>query len=176
MNDMNTAQPAKNLAQTIVKQIGEEPWEILKDAGEQIFPREGGEKSSGQNLDSSQTEAENKKLLEERDRVRSQRLLEALQRELQDRTKNDLIKSLQDKIAKGEAVYLENYLQLTNEEREFLKKQIETVNREKAQVASQEVSLVEPTAKKSRRLFNFGKKTQMQRQQTQTERPLPPSG
>lgn len=36
--------------------------------------------------------------------------------------------------------------------------------------------LVEPAVKKGRRLFNFGKKTQMQRQQTQTERPLPPSG
>jgi len=167
---MNTAQPAKNL-------VAQEPWEILKDAGEQVFPREsGGEVDPNQNLNLIQAEAENRKLLEERDKVRSQRLLEALQRELQDRTKNDLIKSLQEKIAKGEVVYLENYPQLTPEEKEFLKKQTEMVEEQKANAKNANDKLIEPAVKKGRRLFNFGKKTQMQRQQTQTERPLPPSG
>ena len=158
---MKTVQPAKNL-------VVQESWEILKDAREQVFPH--------QNPNPIQAEAENRKLLEERDKVRSQRLLEALQRELRDRTKNDLIKSLQEKIAKGEVVYLENYPQLTSEEKEILKKQIESVNIQKQQAAREQETLAEPATKKGRRLFNFGKKTQMQRQQTQTERPLPPSG
>ncbi|MCX6705803.1 MAG: hypothetical protein NTV24_01705 [Candidatus Woesebacteria bacterium] len=166
-----------NTAKTIAKQIAQEPWEILKDAGEQVFPRDDGrEVGPNQNLNSAQTEAENKKLLEERDKVRSQRLIEALQTELRDRTKNDLIKALREKIAKGEVVYIENYPQLTPEEKEFLKKQIEMVKIQNQQAAREQETLAEPASKKGRRLFNFGKKTQVQRQQTQTERPLPPSG
>ncbi len=174
---MNTAQPAKNLAQTIAKQVTGEPWEILKEAGNQVFPQEGqGQVSPNQNSNPEQAAIENNKLLEERDRVRSQRLIEALTAELRDKTKGDLIKNLQEKIARGEDVYLDNYPQLTAEEKEMLKKQIETVAIQKQQLQSQNQGLVEPAAKKGRRLFNFGKKTQMQRQQTQTERPLPPSG
>lgn len=174
---MNTAQPAKNLAQTIAKQITQEPWEILKEAGNQVFPQEAqGQGSPNQNSNPEQAAIENNKLLEERDKVKSQRLIEALTAELRDKTKGDLIKNLQEKIARGEDVYLDNYPSLTIEEKESLKKQMEVVRIQKAQTASQTPGLIEPASKKGRRLFNFGKKTQMQRQQTQTERPLPPSG
>lgn len=172
----NVGKSAKKLAQDAVRKIANEPWEILKEGTEQVFPHEGGENGQSQNSDSTRSEMENKKLLEERDKVRSQRLIEALQRELRDRTKNDLIKALQEKIVKGEVIYLENYPQLTPEEKEMLKKQIEIVEVKKAQAVNQGSTLVEPAARKGRRLFDFGKKTQMQRQQTQTERPLPPSG
>lgn len=174
---MNTAQPVKNLAQTIAKQIAQEPWEILKEAGNQVFPQEGqGQVSPNQNSNPEQVAMENNKLLEERDRVRSQRLIEALTAELRDKTKGDLIKNLQEKITRGEDVYLDNYPSLTIEEKESLKKQMEVVRIQKAQTARQTPSLIEPASKKGRRLFDFGRKTQMQRQQTQTERPLPPSG
>lgn len=36
--------------------------------------------------------------------------------------------------------------------------------------------LVEPSTKRSRRLFSFGRKTQAERQKTRVEKPLPPSG
>ncbi len=150
---MDTAQPVKNLAQTIAKQAVQEPWEILKDAREQVFPRE--EQTQGNtDLDKNPEQAatENNKLLEERDRIRSQRLMQALQAELDEikkkKEQEKLLKQQQEQIAEDQKV-----------------------NAKKAND-----KLVEPAVKKGRRLFNFGKKTQMQRQQTQTERPLPPSG
>ena len=174
---MNTAQPAKNLAQTMAKQAAREPWEILKEAGHQVFPQETlGQINSNQNSNPEQAAIENSKLLEERDKIRSQRLIEALTAELRDKTKGDLIKDLQEKIAGGKDVYLDNYPGLTVEEKDSLKKQVEAVEIQKAQKAAQTSSLIEPAVKKGRRLFNFGKKAQLQRKQTQTERPLPPSG
>ena len=178
MND--AAQTTKNLAQKIAKQMANEPFEILKEAKTQV----GGGEELNINSEDSQTggeenpqkNEENTKALAERDKIRSQRLIEALQHELRDTTKSDLIKNLQSKIASGETVYLENYPQLSPEEKEMLKKQIEAVNLQKQQATSKEQGLVEPVPHKGRKLFNFGKKTQMQRQQTQTERPLPPSG
>lgn len=85
----------------------------------------------------------------ERDKIRSQRLMQAFQAELDDIKK----KKQQEKVLKLQ--------------------QEQMVQEQQKNVAS---PLIEPAAKKGRRLFNFGKKTQMQRQQTQTERPLPPSG
>jgi len=131
---MNTAQPAKNLAQTIAKQIAQEPWEILKQAEGQIT---GVGQEQKQETPVQQEVSDNS----ERDKVRSQRLMQALQAEL-DEIKNK-------------------------------KEQEKPPVKEEKKVTP---PLVEPATKKGRRLFNFGKKTQMQRQQTQTERPLPPSG
>lgn len=85
----------------------------------------------------------------ERDKIRSQRLMQAFQAELDD---------IKKKIQQEKAVKLQ---------------QEQMVQEQQKNVAP---PLIEPAAKKGRRLFNFGKKTQMQRQQTQTERPLPPSG
>lgn len=85
----------------------------------------------------------------ERDKVRSQRLMQALQVEL-------------DEIKKKK------------EQEKVLKAQQEQMAKEEEKKVEQ--PLIEPSVRKGRRLFDFGKKTQMQRQQTQTERPLPPSG
>ncbi len=147
---MNTAQPAKNLAQTIAKQIAQEPWEILKQGGRQITGTEQMQKPEMEQEDvGGSSQEENKKLIEERDKIRSQRLMQALQAELDEIKK----KKKQEKILKAQ--------------------QEQAIKEEEKKVTP---SLVEPASKKGRRLFDFGKKTQMQRQQTQTERPLPPSG
>ncbi len=139
---MNTAQPAKNLAQTIAKQIAQEPWEILKQAEGQITGVEGVQQQEApiqQEINDSS----------ERDKVRSQRLMQALQTELDEIKK----KKQQEKALKVH--------------------QEETAQEQQKNTRPQ---LVEPASRKGRQLFNFGKKTQMQRQQTQTERPIPPSG
>ena len=160
--------------------MAQEPWEILKRAGHQVTGLPENLEEFGENLPAQENEAaktaQQEKQLAERDQLRSQRLLEALENELKDLAKNNLVKSLQEKIASGETVYLENYPQLTAEEREILQKQIEAVVLQKKQAGTQTQPLVEPAAKKGRRLFDFGGKTQARRQQTQTERPLPPSG
>ena len=139
---MNTAQPAKNLAQTIAKQIAQEPWEILKQAEGQIMQVE---QVQQQEVAAQQEVNDNS----ERDRIRSQRLMQALQSELDEIKK----KKEQEKVLKAQ--------------------QEQAIKEEEKKVTP---PLVEPAVKKGRRLFSFGKKTQMQRQQTQTERPLPPSG
>lgn len=132
---MNTAQPAKNLAQTIAKQIAQEPWEILKQAEGQIT---GVGEVQQQEVPVQQEASDNS----ERDKIRSQGLMQALQAELDEIKK----KKEQEKPPAKE------------EEKKVIP------------------PLVEPATKKGRRLFDFGKKTQMQRQQTQTEKPLPLSG
>lgn len=140
---MNTTQPAKNLAQTIAKKIAQEPWEILKQAEDQIT---GVGQEQKQETPVQQQEVSDNS---ERDKVRSQRLMQALQTEL-------------DEIKKKK------------QQEKLFKQQQEQVAKEEEKKVEQ--PLVEPAVKKGRRLFSFGKKTQMQRQQTQTERPLPPSG
>lgn len=142
---MNTAQPAKNLAQTIAKKIAQEPWEILKQAEGQIT---GTEQVQQQKEPIQQEVGDNS----ERDRVRSQRLMQALQTELDEIKK----KKQQEKAVKLQ--------------------QEQIAEEQKANSKNANGQLVEPAPRKGRRLFSFGKKTQMQRQQTQTERPLPPSG
>ena len=139
---MNTAQPVKNLAQVVAKQIAQEPWEILKQAEGQIT---GVGQEQKQEAPVQQEVSDNS----ERDKVRSQRLMQALQVEL-------------DEIKKKK------------EQEKVLKAQQEQMAKEEEKKVEQ--PLIEPSVRKGRRLFDFGKKTQMQRQQTQTERPLPPSG
>lgn len=147
----DTTKSAKNLAQTIAKQIAQEPWEILKQGGRQVIGTEQPQTQEGLGQEdiSGGSFEENQKLVSERDKVRSQRLMQALQAELDEIKK----KRQQEKITKEEQE------RLTEEERKKAKQ-----------------PLIEPSVRKGRQLFNFGKKTQMQRQQTQTERPLPPSG
>ncbi len=139
---MNTAQPVKNLAQTIAKQIAQEPWEILKQAEGQIT---GVGEVQQQEVSIQQEVSDNS----ERDKVRSQRLMQALQTEL-------------DEIKKKK------------QQEKALKLQQEQIAKE--QQKNVVPALIDQASRNGRRLFNFGKKTQMQRQQTQTERPLPPSG
>jgi hypothetical protein len=143
MNTANPLKPAKNLVQTIAKQIAQEPWEILKQAEGQVT---GADEQVQQQEAPVQQEASDNS---ERDKIRSQRLMQALQAEL-------------DEIKKKK------------EQEKLLKAQQEQMAKEEEKKITP--PLVEPAVKKGRRLFNFGKKTQMQRQQTQTERPLPPSG
>jgi hypothetical protein len=148
----DSAKSAKNLAQTIAKQIAQEPWEILKQGGRQVAGTEetqGQEFSGQQNETGSDSFEENQKLVSDRDKVRSQRLMQAYQSEL-------------DEIKKKK------------EQEKALKLQQEQLAKEEEKRVEQ--PLIEPASRKGRQIFNFGKKTQMQRQQTQTENPIPPSG
>jgi len=147
----DTTRSAKNLAQAAVKRMAQEPWEILRQAGRQATGTEEIQRP-GENQENYQTDnsfEENKKLVEDRDRIRSQRLMQALQSEL-------------DEIKKKK------------EQEKLVKQQQEQMAKEEQQKVEQ--PLIEPSSRKGRRLFNFGKKTQMQRQQRQTENPIPPSG
>lgn len=142
---MNTAQSTKNLAQTLAKQVVNEPWEILRQAGQQVAGTEVPATPNNNGMEKSAAAVENEKFLANRDKIRSQRLLQALETELKERAR---------------------------------------IRKEKeAKPPPQEIQAPKPlseiSTKPSRkfpRLFGGGKKAQVERQQTQTERPLSPSG
>lgn len=164
-------------AQTIAKQIAQEPLEILKTAKEQLIPEESyQDKEDKQNSEDNQAKAlqEQKEL---QDKMMSNRRREVFERELEDIKRETLFKDLQRKIANGEEVYLEEYPTLSIEQKQVLMAQMEAVkNRIEMQKNQGQDTLTEPAAKKGRQLFNFGKKTAMRREQTHVEKPVPPSG
>lgn len=171
----NPAQTTKTLAQKIAQQMQDESLEILKDAKEQITGKESGDNGSREQYD---PEAQANLLHEQKkaqDHAKSQRLLQAYQRELEDVRKQDLLKNLQRRIAEGEEVPLEDYPELSMEHKQVLRAQMEAVRARNLQSTGSK-PLVEPVAKKGRRMFNFGKKTSMKREQTRVEKVVPPSG
>jgi hypothetical protein len=169
--------PAQKKAQTIARQMLDEPLEILKSAKAQV---------AGENItdgiserapsvveSSSPVGNQQSELLA---KVKNSRRMEAFQRELSDIQKEELFKDLQRRIAQGEEVPLQDYRELSLEQKQVLKAQMEAVKVQKNKMMNQEPGMVEPTAKKSRRLFNFGKKQEVKRQQTRVENVVPPSG
>lgn len=168
---------AKTLAQQIAKQMAQEPLEILKNAREQTT----GEELAGQ-IDKSpfgsppkQTEDQQKALHEQmsqQDKMKSTRLIEALNRELEDIHKQTIFKDLQERIMNGEIVPLEEYTELSVEQKQVLKAQMEAVKNQRAmQAANQSVGVPSTSSKPSRR-FGAGQKQQAQKEQTRTEKPV----
>ncbi len=164
---------AQDLAKKIASQMAQEPLEILKTAKEQTT----GEKTSVPEHQ-TQTSSDQTKIIENQKKIQSEisanRRMEALNRELEDIRKQEIFKSLQRRIAEGEEVPLEDYPELSMEQREVLKAQMEAVKRQQL-LAISDQSLVEPTAKKGRR-FRAGQREEAEKQQTRVEKPVPPSG
>jgi len=174
----DTTKSAKSLAQQIAKQMAREPLEILKDVEEQTTGSEVAVEQNTQNPDGSENQ---KKAVEHQnelqDKMKSTRRMEALDRELDDIRKQDLFKDLQAKIAQGVEVPLEDCPELTMEQKQVLKAQMEAVRvrLENAKLSNGK-SFVEPALKKGRQLINFGKKQGVKNEQTRVEKPVPPSG
>ena len=173
----DTAKSAKNLAQAIAKQIAGEPLEVLKTAKEQTM---GVEAAENPPTESNVSGMENKSANDQKeqiDKLKSARRIEALNREISDIKKQDLFKDLQERIANGEEVPLEDYPDLSIEQKQVLKAQMEAVKVQNSKLKVQSGGqLIEPQAHKGRQLFNFGKKQEVKRQQTHVEKIVPPSG
>jgi hypothetical protein len=109
--------------------------------------------------------------------MKNSRRMEALNRELDDIHKQEKFSDLQKRISEGEEISLEEYPELSMEQKQVLKAQMEAV---KNQIAAQnnqgQNALIEPATHKGRQLFNFGKKQAMKNEQTRVEKPVPPSG
>lgn len=172
----DTAKSAKTLAQQIAKQAAQEPIEILKEVKEQTL----GQESSSEPVNQAGRHEETQKQVEEQreinDKLKSGRRMEALNRELADIQKQDLFKALQARIAQGEEIPLEDYPELSIEQKQVLNAQMQAVRMSRRQDVQTSRQLIEPATRKGRQLFNFGKKTQVQREQTHVEKPVPPSG
>lgn len=179
MNPVQSAgKSTKNLAKQIAKQIAQEPLEVLKTAREQTFGPE--TFSQPDSLTTSRQYEQNKEIEAQQkaqDRLKAGRRMEALSRELDDIEKQKLFSDLQRRISQGEEVPLEEYPELSIEQRQVLRAQMEAV---RVQMENRKLedgkSLNEPAVKKGRQLFNFGKKTAAMREQTHVEKPVPPSG
>lgn len=167
----NVGKSTQQLAQDAVRKVAAEPWEILKTARSQVAEKPQ-EQIQAKKEQSPSDEAEK---LNQKDKAVSVRQIEALEKEISDIEKDKLLKELQRKISQGEEIYLEEYPQLSPDQKQVLQAQIEAVKIRNQQLTT-EKPLQEPAPRKGRRLFSFGRKTQAERQQTRVERPLPPSG
>lgn len=168
---------AQNLAKQAAKQIAREPFEILKTAQEQVEGAETPQQPEGQSAASQEQNKRAEEQQKQADKLRSVRQVEALNRELTDIHKQDLFSDLQKKISEGAEVPLEDYPELSLEQKQVLNAEMKAVREQMENAKSaNEKSFVEPAVKKGRQLFNFGKKTEMKREQTRVEKPVPPSG
>lgn len=173
---MNTAQTTKNLAKVIAKQIAQEPLEILKKAPSQVL----GTPEKSPPTENSSGPSDKTKIIERnqnelQDKAKGSRRIEALDRELKGIERDKLFKELQRKISEGQEVYLNEYPSLSMEQKQVLNAQIEAIKARNLQ-SENDNGLIEPTAKKGRRLFSFGQKQAAERQTTRVEKPVPPSG
>lgn len=177
----NTTKSAKSLAQDIARKMAQEPLEILKNASSQVTGQEVAKPQ--ENYSQPQTPDDQKKLInsqqELQDKMKSSRRMEAFARELEDMHKQDLFRDLQGKISEGIEVPLEDYSELTMEQKQVLKAQMEAVKFQKDQAeynqSQAEGGSLFGSSKKNRKMGG-GQKQQAQKEQTRVEKPVPPSG
>lgn len=161
--------PVKQTAQQIAKQVArntfEESEKFAKAAREQISP-----------VPQTQEKHEQKeeKRQEEPIPPKTNRLMQTYNAELEDIRRENLFKDLQIKIANEEDVPIENYQnELSSEQREVLKAQIEAIKaRKAAEESRQNESIPQIVSKKARGMLNTFKK----RNQQHVEMRQPPSG
>lgn len=176
-----TAKSAKQMAQAIAKQMAQEPMEVLRTARSQVTGTESSapkEQRIAQAAPIPQEPANKQSQNSEavHDQLVVQRRMEALNRELEDMHKQTLFKELQEKIVGGEDVPIEDYGELSMEQKQVLKAQKEAVQK---QVQGQQIqkgnALPMPSSKRSRR-FGPSRKQEAEKQQQRVEKPVPPSG
>lgn len=156
------------------KQMVQEPLELLKNAARQVIDEEERpqqQEQPKQNADPEipQDETNYKKQVAEQD----VRHLEALESELKDIRRQKIFNELMRRIQDGEDVPLEEFSELSYEQKDVLKAQIEAVRtRNSSPVTSQ---LSELSLKKGRKMGG-GQKGAAKREETRVEKLVPPSG
>ncbi len=169
-------QSARDLAQKIARQVVGEPLEVLKTAGEQMIGPEAThpQENPAPTNQQKSPDGEHEKIL---DQMKSTRRMEALDAELRDMRKQDLFSDLQSRIAEGEEIPLTDYSELTMEQKQVLKAQMEAVKNQKQQAQFNQSTIEVPSvSSKPSRRFGTGQKHEAEKQQTRVEKPVPPSG
>lgn len=172
-------QTARDIAENIAKQVAREPLEILKDVGEQVtgiestLPQKENQESQTVNPHEDISTQQN----ELKDRAFANRRREALQNEINDIRKQDLVSKLQGDISQGIKVPLENYTELSMDQKQVLKAQMEAVENSRKEASIQaSVNEVPAIHSKPSRRFGAGQKQEAEKQKTRVEKPVPPSG
>lgn len=172
------AKTVQDIAKTIAGQMADEPLEILKDASGQVtgieqgaprkFPQDQNENGQPQQ-DTGQEEL--------KDKAFADRRMRALQTEIDDIRRGEIFKDLQAKISDGETVPLEDYPELTMEQKQVLKAQMEAVKFRRQQMEyNASLNEVPGIHSKPSRRFGAGQKHEAEKAQTRVEKPVPPSG
>jgi len=161
--------------------MAQEPLELLKSAAKQVTGVEnlpntnaGPERpQDGQNTNSEvpQDEKDYKKKVAEQDG----RHLQALESELKDIRRQKLFNELMKRIQSGEDVPLEEFSELSYEQKDVLKAQMEAFKKQQAMQVNQSSGIPMPEAKKGRKMGG-GQKGAAKKEETRVEKPVPPSG
>lgn len=170
---MQTAQ-VKQAIKKSTQQMAQEPLELLKNAARQVTGSEieNGPVSSEQtqNTRDEVNEQNYKKQVAEQDG----RHLQALESELKDIRRQKLFNELMKRIQNGEDIPLEEFTELSYEQKDVLKAHAESVRNN--QIANSKLQTVDmPTSKKGRKMGG-GQKGAAKKEQTRVEKPIPPSG
>lgn len=144
-----------------VQQIVSEPLEMLKSVAKQV--------SVPENIPSTEQPKLDQTAMAQQDG----RHLEALESELKDIRRQKIFKDLMRRIQAGEDIPLEEFTELSYEQRDVLKAQIEAIKTRNTQQVSNQ--LVEPISARGRKMGG-GQKQSAQKQTTRVEKPVPPSG
>lgn len=164
---MNTTAQIKQSIKKSARAIGEEPLEILKSAVKQISVEEN-IPTTEQPKDEEQPKLDQTAMAQQ-----DGRHLQALESELKDIRRQKIFESLMQRIQNGEDIPLEEFTELSYEQRDVLKAQIEAVRNSK--LSSSIDQLETPSAKRGRKMGG-GQKGAAKREETRVEKPVPPSG
>lgn len=174
---MNTTAQVKQALKKSAQQIASEPLELLKSAAKQIsgsenIPFAEQQKPIEQPKPESevpQDEQKYKKQVAEQDG----RHLQALESELKDIRRQNIFNALMLRIQNGEDVPFEEFTELSYEQKDVLKAQLEAFKTRNAQQVANTVP--ESSLKRGRRMGG-GQKGAAKKEQTRVEKPVPPSG
>ena len=178
---MNTnAGGIKQAIKKSAQQMAQEPLELLKSAAKQITgvenlpnpnPKEQQEKQKESGDGVPQDEQNYKKKVAEQDG----RHLEALESELKDIRRQKLFNELMSRIQSGEDIPLEEFSELSFEQKDVLKAQMEVVKKQRVMQANQSSGIPMPESKRGRKMGG-GQKGAAKKEETRVEKPVPPSG
>lgn len=172
----DTSKSVKSVAQNIARRLAQEQVEILKEAKTQISG-DGTSTKPEENNPKNQSGEDRHTSSKQEDNSFAQRRMQALQNEMEDIRKGKIFRELQAKISQGETVFLENYPELSMEQKQVLKAQIEAVTtRQLDDQTAKQLQEVPVIHSKPSRRFGAGQKREAEKQQTRIEKPVPPSG
>ena len=175
---MNTAQ-VKQAIKKSAQQMAQEPLELLRTAAKQVTGVESLPNSSSE-APKREPKSENEVPQDEmkyKQQVAEQdgRHLQALESELKDIRRQKLFNELMKRIQAGENVPLEEFAELSFEQKDVLKAQMEAFKKQQAMQSNQSSGIPMPEAKRGRKMGG-GQKGAAKKEQTRVEKPVPPSG
>lgn len=175
MNTIKSAgKQSKQMAKAVARQMAQEPFEVLKTVGRQVS---GQEKSPSENPIPSPKEniyQKQKPIDEAVVKQKTLRRLEAHKSELEDIKNQKTFDELQKKISEGEVVPIENFSELSMEQKQVLKAQMEAVSKRKEVLATKK-PLVEPSTKRGKGVLK-GMAGKLEKMKKKAEIRMGPSG